>query len=356
MDGSVTTRWENLAGLVAVFVTLALAAFPALGAPAKQHPTSSRVVDLPVTFTVVNVNRSRVPCLTDGKQYKISGHIVGPQSALRDGAAATLYLHGAATPEPTWRMPVPGYDHAVEQAKQGHVSVTYDRLGYGRSPTPNGLLTCSGGQADMAHQIILQLRSGTYHATRPVRFAKVALAGHSNGQVIAQIEAYSFGDIDALAVGGWGDPAPSPDGAASLRPTILVCATGGEPKRPGEPAGYAYAFEHTERQYLFHNASPKVVAAYVSRHERDACDGSFFYGSPVTAASLNQIRVPVLLFYGLEDALWPAGTGERQQQLFTGSDDVTLLEIPGTGHMVMLEQSAPAFRQHLSRWLHARGF
>jgi pimeloyl-ACP methyl ester carboxylesterase len=281
--------------------------------------------------------------LTDGKTYMLSGHIVGPLAAMRDGAAATVYLHGAAVPESTWRMPVAGYDYGFEQAKLGHVSVTLDRLSYGASPTPNGLLTCFGGQADMAHQIILQLRSGSYQAPAPIRFGKVALAGHSNGQVIAQIEAYSFGDIDALVVGGWGDPV--------LTPAILACAMGGEPKRPGEPGGYAFAFKGTEREFLFHDAEEQVIGAYIARHERDACDASVAAAPLISGLMLSRVRVPVLLFYGLNDALWPPGTGERQQGFFSGSSDVTLLEMPDTGHMIMLGRTAPTFRARVSDWL-----
>src|SRR5205807_5310716 len=120
------------------------------------------------------VNNSLVPCLTYGARYKLSRHIVGPVAARRDGAAATLYLHGAAVPEATWRMPVPGYDYGFEQAQLGHISVTLDRLSYGASPTTNGLLTCHGGQADMAHQIIAQLRAGSYESAAPIRFARIA--------------------------------------------------------------------------------------------------------------------------------------------------------------------------------------
>lgn len=330
----------------------------ASAASARPHPRTGagQIVDLSVKFPVVNVNRSLVPCLTDGKRYTLSGHIVGPQAAMHDGAATTLYLHGAAVPEATWRMPVPGYDYGLEEAQLGHVSVTVDRLNYGASPTPNGFLTCFGGQADMAHQIVAELRSGGYQAATPIRFARIALAGHSNGQVIAQIAAYSFGDIDALVVGGWGDPVLTPADVGYLLPTFEKCMTGGEPKRPGGPGGYAFAFKGAERQLLFHDADPQVVAAYVARHERDACDASVAWAPAISALMLSRVRVPVLLFYGLNDAFWPPGTGERQRALLTGSHDVTLLELPDTGHMIMLGRTAPTFRARVSDWLSRHGF
>lgn len=338
-------------------IALALAFSPA-GAAGRPFTTfqADDIVDLSVEFPVENMNRSLVPCLTDGKPYTLHGHIVGPLAAMQDGAAATLYLHGAAVPEATWRMPVAGYDYGFEQAKLGHISVTLDRLSYGSSPTPNGHLTCWGGQADIVHQIVGQLRAGTYGSPAPVRFARVALAGHSAGQEIAEIAAYSFGDIDALVVGGWGDPGPTVDDLFVLLPSVLVCATGGEPKRPGEPGGYAFTFEGRARELLFHNAEDAVIDAYIARHERDACDPSVAYASAINALMLSQVQAPVFLFYGLNDALWPSGTGERQRGFFTGSNDVTLFELPDSGHMIMLGRTAPTFRARVSDWLAEHGF
>ena len=87
---------EHAAGnLRAIVIALAFSASSALA-------DVSEIVDLSV-----NVNRSLVPCLTDGARYTLSGHIVGPRAAMRDGAAATLCLHGAVVPEATWRMAVP---------------------------------------------------------------------------------------------------------------------------------------------------------------------------------------------------------------------------------------------------------
>jgi len=275
---------------------------------------------------------------------------------MHDGAATTVYLHGAAVPEATWRMPVPGYDYGREQARRGHLSVTLDRLSYGSSPTPNGLQTCFGSQADMAHQIVGQLRAGTYEADAPIRFSRIALAGHSAGQVIAQIAAYSFGDIDALVVGGWGDPVAKAEDFVVLVPTVATCATGGEPKRPGQPAGYAFTFKGVVREFLFYNAEERVIQAYVSRHERDACDASLATAPPINALALSRVQVPVFLFYGLNDALWPPPTGERQRSLFRGSHDVTLLQLPDTGHMIMLGRTAPTFRSAVSAWLADHGF
>ena len=349
-DGSVRRRWRR--------ATLAVCFLVVTATGVAEGTPRSDLVDMPVRFTVANVNRSLVPCPADGRSYVVEGHVVAPRAALRRGAATTLYLHGAAVPEATWHFPSRGHDHARRMARRGHISVTVDRLGYGASSTPNGYFNCLGSQADMAHQIVQHLRNGTYEAPTPVRFGGVALAGHSAGQVIAQIAAYSFGGIDALLVGGWGDPVmtASPAGKLALVPPITVCVSGGEPKRSGGPGGYAFTFEGEASQLLFHDADAHVVDAFIDRHERDPCDAALATGSTINALLVSRVRVPVFLFYGLDDALWPVGTGERQRRLFSGSNDVTLFEVDGTGHMMMLERSAPTFRQAMSSWLTARGF
>ena len=353
-------RWSRralAAGALLLVAPGVAQAGPANPKAASGSRATANIVDLPVQFTVQNVNRSLVPCPADGQTYQVQGHIVAPRDRLRDGAATTLYLHGAAVPEATWHLPVAGHDHAVLMARRGHISVTVDRLGYGASGTPHGQSNCVGSQADIAHQIALQLRTASYESATRARFDRIALVGHSAGQVVAQIAASSFDGFDALLVGGWGDPpTPSTAGMLSLAPLIATCAQGGEPKRSGEPTGYGYSFEGRIPELLFHDADPQVIEAFTARHERDPCDPAVFIGSSANTLLVSRVRIPVFLFYALEDALWPADTGERQRRLFVGSDDVTLFEAADTGHMMMLERSAQTFRSVMSSWLTTRGF
>jgi len=82
--------------------------------------------------------------------------------------------------------------------------------------TPSENLThrdsCTGSEADVAHQIVGALRSGSYRigGRAGVPFSRVALAGHSTGSIIAQVEAYSFRDIDALVITAYADQGQTP--------------------------------------------------------------------------------------------------------------------------------------------------
>jgi pimeloyl-ACP methyl ester carboxylesterase len=323
---------------------------------------ASAVVTKQVVFTVQNVNRSSVPCSTDGGSYRVRGLLVGPAGSLQArGRAVTLYLHGLGFGAFFWDFgAVPGYDFANALAEHGHVSAIVDRLGYGTSDHPPGTQSCIGGQADIAHQIVQDLRSGSYgvRAGQPPSFAQVALVGHSAGGAIAQVEGYSFKDINALGVLSWADQGQSQLAGTTFATAGQRCLNGGEPS--GGTPGYA-PFGETAADFdaiMFHDADPAVVTAATAMRNLDPCGDIESLGqtSPVDHAMLPTISVPVLLVYGANDALFPPPAGSQQQAQFAGSKDVSLVQIPDTGHAVTLERSAPTLVGDVSQWLAGRGF
>src|SRR5256714_6526916 len=158
------------AGIGAVLA--AVAWISSSGAPARAADTQSAaggIVEVPVAFQVVNSDTSGAPCNparpSDGRTYTVRGHLTGPRAALlaQRSGAVTLYLFGYEGGEWNWDLKnVSGYDYAAEMARLGHVSLTIDELCYGASGHPNGNDTCMGAQADVAHQIVSQLRAGNY--------------------------------------------------------------------------------------------------------------------------------------------------------------------------------------------------
>lgn len=109
---------------------------------------------------------------------------------------------------------------------------------------------------------------------------------------------------------------------------------------------------------MFHDADPDVVAAVKRLHEREPCGDVFSLPAVVVVDHLHvaEIHVPVLVVFGAEDANFIAGAAQTQARNFSGSHDVTAVELPGTGHMVMLERSATQLIDRVSSWLNARGF
>jgi pimeloyl-ACP methyl ester carboxylesterase len=333
-------------------------------AAAATAAGAGKVVELPVSFQVKNTNTSGVACPSDGAEYTIRGHITGPQAVLAGAAprAIAVYLTGEETSEWNWRFTaVPGYNWPGELARLGYVSLTVDMLGYGASGHPDGNEVCWGSQADVTHQIIGDLRHGAYRVDRgvPVDFARVALVGHDVGGAVAQIEAYSYKDIEGLAVITYADQGFTPLIMERFARAGAFCAGGGEPAYPGGPSGYYYIERPEEFEAdLFYNADPAVVAASLRLRERNPCgyEASALVGINTDLARLSEIHVPVLLAIGAQDKIWTQDGWAQQQGHFTGSDDVTAQSLADTGHFVMLELTVPKFRSLVTGWLARHGF
>jgi pimeloyl-ACP methyl ester carboxylesterase len=191
-----------------------------------------------------------------------------------------------------------------------------------------------------------------------VRFTRVALVGHSAGGAVAEVESYSFKDVGALGVLSWADEGQSPLALTTFAAAGGTCLRGGQ-QSDGAP-GYA-PFGATASDFdaaMFHDADPAVVAAANQLRNPDPCgdDESLAQTLVLDQLLLSTIRVPVLLLYGANDALFPPPAGSLERLHLLGSSDVSLDQIPDTGHAVTLERSAPTLVADVSRWLAARGF
>lgn len=348
------TRHSRTAGVaLAATALLAGAAAPALASPAPSRPAAATastagISSLPVSFEVRNVNRSKVACHADGRTYTVRGHLVGPSAALRNHSAhaATLYLHGLGFGEFFWDFSaVAGYDYAADQARAGQVSVVVDRLGYGASSKVPGRAICVGSRADIAHQMVLDLRNGHYTvggASAP-RFSTVVLAGHSYGAQIAQVEAYSFGGINGLVLIGYSDRVQSITAAFALYYATTTCqTTAGAPGGTGIRRAFYTPFGSPSNaaMALFHDTAPAVLKAALLKISIDPCgdDLSFAAAVKVDLANVGHIRVPVLIVEGGADAFFPPPAGADQASLLTGAKSVTVATVPGSGHAITLSR------------------
>lgn len=315
------------------------------------------VTQVAVSFRVRNVNRSDVACASDGRTYTIRGHLVAPSALLarKKVDLATLYLHGLSFGEFFYRPRAkPDYDYAQAQARNGHASVVVDRLGYGRSGVPDGRQVCVGSRADMAHQMVRKLRSGRYQvdgASKPT-FGKVVLAGHSYGGQIAQVEAYSFGDVAGLVVLGYADRVQSDVLRSAGAYAAGVCATGGQSFKGhlgyapfGPPSGAAAA--------LFSSAGPRVKNAVLPKLSIDPCGdtASFAAATAVDLQRVGSIKVPVLVVAGADDALFPRPAAPDQAALFTSSRKVKQVTLARTGHAFTFESGRTRLVKVVDGWL-----
>jgi pimeloyl-ACP methyl ester carboxylesterase len=341
--------------IIACVIVLLWSVF--LPGPAPARTADQSVVELPVSFQVSNTNTSKVPCFSDGATYTVKGHITAPQGSLATSRARTItvYLYGYEGGEWNWALKaVPGYDQPAEMAKLGHASLTVDELGYGASGRPqDGNLTCQGAEADITHQIIQKLRSGAYSlgTGRGVRFSKVVLAGHDVGGQVAEIEAYSYSDIDGLLLVTYADQGFTP--FIIERATVAAndwCTT--------SPTGYVhYVSDEEWRTLLFYDADPRVIDATAALRNPNPCGiiRSVPTAVPIDKALAAQIKVPVLVVFGDNDTLVWDREGEEQQQDNFGSSDKSTVFIPNAGHFPMFEKTASLFRSRVAEWLDTRG-
>lgn len=347
--------------LTAIVVLLAGASLGALAAPeaAPAASTSEAVAEREIRFTVRNVNRSALPCPSDGATYDVVGRLVAPQGlpGRKRAEAATLYLHEFGWGAFFWRFPMDDVNFARRLAERGHAAVVIDRIGYGASGRPAGLGTCLGSQADVAHQIVEQLKAGAY-AGAATQFERVAVAGHSAGGAIAELAEYSFGDIDALLLFAYADQGFTARSIQEATEQGISCSTGGS---AGAPPGYAF-FAQTEaewKSFMFHSASAAAADLAAAMRNPDPCGDTASLTPIVTVNNLNlsRIDVPALLLYGTRDAIYQQPqAGRAQADALTGSDDVTLRFFEDTGHALTLERSAPLLQDTVSTWLTRRGF
>ncbi len=84
----------------------------------------------------------------------------------------------------------------------------------------------------------------------------------------------------------------------------------------------------------------------------------YIAASTVTVDAVGPTANPdlkVLVVLGDKDRILPPPNGHFQVARFFNCHDVSLITMPDTGHAVMLERTAPMFRQQLHLWLVQRG-
>ena len=328
-------------------------------AGAATSPIGSKVKELPVSFTVSNVNQTLLPCATDGQTYTIHGHLNGTAAELKSGKV-TLLQHGLGLGEFFWRIQVPGYDFTKNLATRGHATVSIDRLGYGASGKPDGNGSCIGGQADIAHQIIGDLKSGVYAGVSHPKFAKVGLIGHSAGGQITEVESYSFHDATAIGILAYADQGISTYQTQLGQVALAQCAEGGKLKNVlYGPPHYETLGSNLDQAYdaFFHSAPSNLLAAAAPRLSADPCGdlSSYVAAMPIDMQNLSSITQPVLLVQGADDSLFPPPSVSNQAALFTGSSSVSYWEQPDAGHALTYEAGHTQLANRVASFLSKNG-
>lgn len=347
--------------LVLGLILGALAALPSApaaadaGAEPAARPRASKIVSKAVVISVRNTNSTSVLCAADGRTYELRGRLVGTRAAVNGRAGAqrmNVLVHDFSAGSWFWHLrDRPTYDYATKLAKQGELSLVLDRLGYDGSPLADGRGTCLGAQADMLHQVVQHVRSGSYSFARdrrqdPVHAARVVLHGHSVGAAIAQLEAGTFDDVDGLVMMSWSDSSASSRAVRAASAQAMACLRGGDYAAYGsDDADY--------RSLLFRTATPAVQRTATRLRSPDPCGDATSLAATLLAsgAAARDVDVPVLLLYGDRDVQVRDGAAAAQAGSYASDVEVTTHTIAGAASALPLERSAPTIRTLVLRWL-----
>lgn len=329
---------QLLAGVLVISGLLTLPAATAQGTVA--------VSSVDVSFEVRNVNRTLVPCIADGRTHVLRGRLVGPAAALAADAAprVNLLVHDITAGAWFWSLPGhPSRSYADELARAGEVSLVVDRLGYGASDHPAGHNTCLGAQADMVHQLLLALRTGTYADGSGPAFEQVVLHGHSVGAAIAELAAATWGDADALVLMAWADSGASVRAIAEAAVQNSLCLT-------RDYAHYGQS-DRAYRSLLFAAAPLDVQLTATALRNPDPCGDAMSLAQTVVLlnALTHAIDVPVLLLFGEKDALNRPDARVLQPLAYGPRAEVTAYTLAGAGSALPLE--VPELEETVLGWL-----
>ena len=307
-----------------------------------------------------------------------------------------LLLHGLASNRGVWDGGVAGDESprfARLLAERGYVVIAIDRPGYGDSPYPNANVLTTGNAILMEHEIVGEIRSGSYTVARadddddtPPRCPAgdqaafgsptVVLIGHSAGGGQAQNYATRFHDISAtVAIGSHNATGGAAHTLADIVNRVVLPQVKAGSQFPilFGPGPMGVSTDCLSLVFYQPGAEPEVYNAICSNaavatgtspvHE--------IVGPPVTPSTRDGVNAhqvgatPVLLVFGDQDAVVP-GPGNpfgdpdlRTKEIdFWNNNcacDVTSLVLPNTGHDAMFHLSAPTLVDEIDSWLTSRG-
>jgi pimeloyl-ACP methyl ester carboxylesterase len=250
---------------------------------------------------------------------------------------AVLLMHGLSYTRETWDFP--GYSYARTLAEAGYAVFTIDRLGYGESKLTNGYNVTHEAYADMAHQIVGQLRK--------MGFAHVVLGGHSAGAGTTELEAGLYGDVDAIMPMGWHHRPSNQLGQDFFTGDYLRAAQSSYEYFLGTPA-------HRAEMFYPPTADPAVVEADTAAAVDTPSGEIFSIGKQPSRLVVGNIKVPVFLQFGENDKLFELEYAQMHAQEFRSSPSVTVDVVKDAGHTFMLTRNGILGAQKMADWLKSR--
>lgn len=296
-----------------------------------------------------------------------------------------LALHGFSTNRSLWdgyfAGPAIAGSMAQEMAAKGYAVLAIDRPAYGDSAYDaflSGYKVSGLAQIDMMHEVVTQLKNGTYKQTAgncpsgtiaPFGSNRVVMMGHSFASAITMGYATKYHDLDGIIAWGYSNQGSNPALAVQTTQNFAVPALTlqgyGNFYAPG-PNGIS---AQCLNSYYLPGTDPAVYNV--------VCANANLLPTPVgevtSSTLLSQLNnagiaaktvgnTKVLITFGEQDNDFPRSgtTGNLQQQeidfwMNNCGCDISSYIQPETGHNGMLHRSMPATATAFDAWLESRG-
>jgi pimeloyl-ACP methyl ester carboxylesterase len=299
----------------------------ALSGTAPAQTRGVELVKQRVEFTVANPAEN-------GASHQIVGY---RYDTFCNSPTAVLLMHGLSYTKEAWDFP--GYSYAQTLAEAGYAVFAVDRLGYGESKLANGYNVTHEAYADMAHQIVDQLRGQG--------FSHVVLGGHSAGAGTTELEAGVYGGVDAIMALGWHHRPSNQLGQDFFT---------GDYQRAAEDS-YEYFLgtpDHRAEMFYTATADPAVVDADTKAAVLTPSGEIFSIGKQPSRLVVGNIKVPVFLQFGDSDKLFELQYAQMHADEFRSSPSVTVDIVKDAGHTFMLTKNGLLGAQKMADWLKSR--
>lgn len=268
-----------------------------------------------------------------------------------------VLTHGATYTRTYWDWPTGDYSYVGRALADGRAVLNYDRIGNGASTRPASSTEITmGSDAVVLHQLV--------QLARLTGARQVNSVGHSYGSGVILAEARQYKDVDSLVITGYLHRPSNPQVTAGNYPANQ------DPKfqREGLDDGWLTTRPGT-RAYGFHSISTETAVIELDEKNKDLVSRTGLLdflaqrGVPKEANISNEVKVPVLVMVGQQDAIFcydPAAFDcTKLDQLLANeagyyqkASDFKVISIRNSGHDLTLHPSADSSYQIISDWVH----
>jgi pimeloyl-ACP methyl ester carboxylesterase len=263
----------------------------------------------------------------------------------------------------TWPYEPDTYSYAQALVKAGYAVFTFDRIGTGQSSHPAGSAVTIGAGAYVVHQLVQGLRDGTIgRVAGGMPFQGVVLIGHSLGSIIALEEASTYWDVDGVVLTGFSHALADVDFASQVFPSLMPANQ--DPRFAGRTldADHLTTAPGTRGALFYYlpRTDSNVVALDEQTKETVTIGEITSILAVLTPAVSQAVHVPLLLLNGQYDQ-WMCGVGlsdcasgdllaAAEAPFWSPQVCLQTAVIPGAGHDLNLEPSAPRTYAIIGAW------